>query len=177
MPDLQSGPPGAAIGRAIGAVIRIAMLAAEIVLVLMMAMIATEVITRNVFDYSLQVTDELSGYLLVALTFLSIGVSLHDGAFFRVEFVFERLPPRAQGAVSCLFISAALVFAIILDWHLVRLVQSSFRRGKVEPSLLATPLWIPQIMMPLGTTLLVLVLLGMLTRQIAGLIAGRGRRP
>lgn len=176
MPEPQGSPPGTVLGWAIGAVMRIALLGAEIVLVLMLAMMATEVISRNVFAYSLQVTDELSGYLLVALTFLALGVSLHDGAFFRVEFVFERLPPRVQGWVSCLFISAALVFTIILDWHLIRLVQSSFRRGTVEPSLLATPLWIPQMMMPIGTTLLALVLLGMLARQIVELATGRGGR-
>ena len=161
------------IDRAIGTVTRVALAGSEIILLVMLVMIASEVIARSVFNYSFEVTDELSGYLLVALTYLALGVSLHDGAFFRVEFLFERLPRRAQDWLACMFTLAALLFALLVDWQLVRLVQSSFRRGNVEPSLLATPLWIPQSVMPIGMTLLVLVLLGLLVRQVAT-IASRG---
>ena len=48
------------------------------------------------FGTSLQITDEVGGYLLVALTFLSMSVAEAHGAFHRVEFVQMRLSPSAR---------------------------------------------------------------------------------
>ena len=177
MADMAEGRPPGRLQRGIAALAHLASIGCEIILLAMLLMMAAEVVVRNVFGFSFQVTDELSGYLLVALTFLALGVSLQDGAFFRVEFLFERLPRRTQAWLTCLFTLASLLFAAILDWQLIRLVQSSFRRGNVEPSLLATPLWIPQAIMPVGMTLLILVLLGLLLRQIGALRADREPRP
>ena len=174
----DDGAPAGALDRIIAAVSRIALVGAEIILMLMLAMMASEVIVRNLFNHSLEVTDELAGYFLVALTFLALGVSLHDGAFFRVQFIFERLPRRIQHWVACAFTALSILFVGILDWQLFKLVQSSFRRGNVEPTLLATPLWIPQTVMPIGMTLLLLVLIAMFAKEIAALVAGEpGRRP
>src|SRR3984893_19260962 len=60
-------------------------------LVASIVLIAAEAIARNVFATSFQITDEVCGYLLVALTFLSMSVAESHGAFHRVELVQTRL--------------------------------------------------------------------------------------
>ncbi len=65
-------------------------------LLTMIVMIGAEVIARTVFGTSLQVTDEVGGYLLVALTFLSMSVAESHGAFHRVELVQMRLSPSLR---------------------------------------------------------------------------------
>jgi hypothetical protein len=65
-------------------------------LLAMIVMIGAEAIARNVFGTSLQITDEVGGYLLVALTFLSMSVAESHGGFHRVEFVQMRLSPRLR---------------------------------------------------------------------------------
>ena len=60
-------------------------------LIVTIVLIAAEAIARNVFATSFQITDEVGGYLLVALTFLSMSVAEAHGAFHRVELVQSRL--------------------------------------------------------------------------------------
>src|SRR5215470_10919899 len=77
-------------------------------LLAMIVMIAAEAIARNVFGTSLQITDEVGGYLLVALTFLSMSVAESHGAFHRVELVQARLSRAGRIASQLLFDLMAL---------------------------------------------------------------------
>ena len=69
-------------------------------LVAMIVLIGAEAIARNVFGTSLQVTDEVGGYLLVALTFLSMSVAEAHGAFHRVELIQSKLSPSGPDHLS-----------------------------------------------------------------------------
>jgi TRAP-type C4-dicarboxylate transport system permease small subunit len=70
--------------------------ACSLFLLAMIALIGAEAIARNLFGTSLQITDEVGGYLLVAVTFLSMSVAEAHGAFHRVEFVQMRLSRSAR---------------------------------------------------------------------------------
>ncbi len=131
----------------------------ELLIVAMVLVISAEVVSRGVFNFSLQITHELAGYRLVAVTFLGIGISLHDRALFRVEFLFSRLPAHGQHALQLVFDLLALGFGVVLDHQLIRLVMSSYTREVREATILATPLYIPQIVMPVGVSLMIIVLL------------------
>lgn len=139
-------------------------------IVAMALLIASEVVSREVFDYSLQVTHELAGYLLVAVAFLSIGVSLHERALFRVEFLFARLPKRGQAVLQLVFDLLALGFGSLLLYQLIQFVASSYSRGFKEATILATPLYLPQIVMPVGVSLMIMVLLAQIVAGACALI-------
>jgi TRAP-type C4-dicarboxylate transport system permease small subunit len=128
-------------------------------LLAMIVMIAAEAIARNVFGTSLQVTDEVGGYLLVALTFLSMSVAESHGAFHRVELVQTRLSRAGRIASQLVFDVMALAVSMLVTWQLVRLALNSWRAEDVAPTPLATPLWLPQTSMGLGMALLCLALL------------------
>ena len=132
-------------------------------LLAMIVMIGAEAIARNVFGTSLQVTDEVGGYLLVALTFLSMSVAESHGAFHRVELVQMRLSPSFRIVSQIVFDLMALVASVLVSWQLIRLTLNSWHAEDVAPTPLATPLWLPQASMGLGMVLLCLAL----TRTIA----------
>lgn len=44
----------------------------------------------------------------------------------------------------------AILICAILAWKTYELVGSSLSRGKFAPTVLRTPLWIPQLLLPLG---------------------------
>lgn len=131
----------------------------EMLIIAMVLVIAAEVVCRGFFNFSLQIAHEVAGYLLVAATFLGIGISLHDRALFRVEFLYSRLPARGQHGLQLVFDLLALGFGVVLDQQLIRLVMSSYARGVREATILATPLYVPQIVMPVGVSLMIIVLL------------------
>ncbi len=144
-------------------------------LLTMMALTVSEVFSRTVFHYSLQASDEIGGYLLVAITFLAMPVAHSFGTFHHVEFVQARLSRRGKLLSKVIFDLIALAGCMVLDWQLIRFEISSFRSEDVAATLLRTPLWIPQFMMPLGATILCLALLRTICSRSRQLIAGEDR--
>lgn len=103
--------------------------------------------------------DELGGYLLVAVAFLSLSVAEAHGAYHRVELVQARLAFRIRTGLQLAFDVVALAACAILLWQLSRLVLNSWRSEDVAPTPLLTPLWLPQATMPIGAALLCYALL------------------
>ena len=130
----------------------------ELVMLAMVALITTEIVSRTFFDFSLEISDEVSGYLLVAITFLGVSASMRSGVMFRVEFVINLLPPIGKTTAMLVLYLLSLGFAAVLDYQLIRLVISSYERAVVANTLLATPQYLPQLIMPIGMTLLVIEL-------------------
>ena len=128
-------------------------------LIAMIVLIGAEAIARNVLKTSFQVTDEIGGYLLVALTFLSMAVAEAHGAFHRVEIVQARLSFRARMASQILFDVISFLASALVTWQLTRLVLNSWRAEDVAPTPLQTPLWLPQSTMAIGMVLLCLALI------------------
>jgi TRAP-type C4-dicarboxylate transport system permease small subunit len=144
-------------------------------LLAMIVTIAAEAIARNVFGTSLQITDEVGGYLLVALTFLSMSVAESHGAFHRVELVQMRLSPAARIISQIIFDLMALAASGLVTWQLVRLALNSWRTQDVAPTPLATPLWLPQTSMGLGMALLCLALMRSTIAKVRYLRGGVAR--
>lgn len=130
-----------------------------VALLAMIGLIGAEAIVRNLFGASLQITDELCGYLLVAVTFLSVSVSEARGAFHRVELVLARMPWRARTGLQIAFDLASLAATAAVTWQLGRLAMNSWRAEDVAPTPLQTPLWIPQSVMVFGMGVLCVALL------------------
>jgi TRAP-type C4-dicarboxylate transport system permease small subunit len=120
----------------------------------MIALVAAEAVCRNLLGFSLQVSDELGGYLLVAVGFLSLPVAQVSGAFHHVELVQRRMGAHGRLAAQLLFDAAVFVASAVLAWQFVRLEIGTYRSEDVAPTLLATPLWIPRLAMPVGMVLL-----------------------
>ncbi|WP_431855385.1 TRAP transporter small permease [Azospirillum sp.] len=138
----------------------------QAILIAMMVMIGAEVVARGVLNHSLEVTDELGGYLLVALTFLSFSVCQVDHAFHRVEFVQARLGERGRAWSELVFDTLSFGFALILLWQTGRLVLVAWQSGETAPTNLATPLWLPYLSMPIGCAVLGFTLLRTLVRDV-----------
>jgi TRAP-type C4-dicarboxylate transport system permease small subunit len=128
-------------------------------LMAMIVLIGAEAIARSLFATSLQITDEIGGYLLVAMTFLSMSVAEAHGAFHRVELVQARLGQSARLVSQIVFDLISLVASALITWQLTRLVMNSWRSEDVAPTPLQTPLWMPQTTMAIGMFLLCLALL------------------
>jgi len=120
----------------------------------MIIMIACEVFLRGFFGKSLQSVDELGGYLLVGISFLSLSTCLVRGSFHKVEFLDARLSDFGLALRQLIFDCICLVFCTILLWQLGRLVLRSWNSGDLASTILQTPLWIPQLTMPIGAAAL-----------------------
>ncbi|MEK9606332.1 MAG: TRAP transporter small permease [Gammaproteobacteria bacterium] len=127
---------------------------ARLALLSLTGLILVEVCLRSVFDLSLGFAEEISAYLVVVLTVFGGAISLRSGHLFRVRVLIDRFTFSVRKNLEILFYLIALVTCLILVWKMAGFTLSSFERGKFAATVLRTPLWIPQIAMPLGFSLI-----------------------
>ena len=135
-------------------------------LVGMTLLILAEVVLRGVFNATTEHSDELVGYLLVGVSFLSLALCQSRGAFHRVEMVQMRLGPRGKAVSGLIFNLLSFAYIALTDWYFLQFVMSSYRREAAASTVLATPLWIPETAMIAGATLLLIVLGQAVVRDI-----------
>ncbi len=146
---------------------RICRFACVAALVVMLLVIGTDILTRSLLNFSFEISDELGGYLLVVMAFVSLPVCQISGSFHRVELVQRRLSPFWRAVSHVIFDLLSFAFCALLLWQLVRFEMTSFRFGDRAPTYLATPLWVPQTVMMFGAAALCFSMLRTLVADIA----------
>jgi TRAP-type C4-dicarboxylate transport system permease small subunit len=152
--------------------------ASEAALVAMLVLIAVDIVTRSVFNFSFEVSDEVGGYMLVVICFLSLSPCHVNGSFHQVELVQAQLSPRARSISQLIFGLLSLSACVLLAWQFIRLELSSWRFGDVTPSYLSTPLWLPRLPMALGMIALGFSLMRTVTaeaKRLRHLIGAHGK--
>ena len=123
---------------------------------------------RYVFNVSMLIVDELSGYLLVLLTFFGANHALRTGSLLRVDIFYNRMSKAGRRRADALYDIVCCVFCAILTWYFGRLVWSSIANDVVSSTMASTPMYIPQLAMPLGTALMSVTFLLMAWGRIMG---------
>jgi TRAP-type C4-dicarboxylate transport system permease small subunit len=101
-------------------------------------------------------TDAYAGYCMAASAFLALASTLRRGEHIRVTLILNRLSSAAHRRLDIFCHLVALAVSVELAWYSIRLVRQSYAFNDISTGLDATPLWIPQLGMAFGTTVLVL---------------------
>src|SRR5258708_34841778 len=151
--------------------------ACEVALIVMLVTIGTDIFTRWLLNFSFEISDEIGGYMLAAITFLSLSVCQVNDSFHHVELLQARLNPRGRAISALLFDLLTLSFAALLTWHYVRLEFSSWRFAERAPTYLETPLWLPRLVMAIGPAALCLAVLRTIVMPLPPLPAAAAGQP
>ncbi|MDO9402921.1 MAG: TRAP transporter small permease [Polaromonas sp.] len=130
----------------------------------LVVMMGAEMLVRGLFGWSIQFSNEVGGYALVAITFLALASGQLNHAYHRVHFIESKLSPSGQAWLRLGFDLAALFVTLILAAEFIRFEWITFNSGDVAATSLMTPLWVPRLFMPVG----VLALAWALMRTVAG---------
>ena len=156
-----------------GPVERLCNFACMVALVVMLGVIGVDIVTRTLLNFSFEVPDELGGYMLVVITFVSLPVCQVNDSFHHVEFIQSRLSARGRAISHVVFDLLSLAFCAALLWQLLRFEMSSWRFDDHAPTYLATPLWIPRLAMVVGAAALLFSMSRTLVADIARLKRSR----
>ena len=148
-------PPG---GPALAAFMRALQRLCDCLMLAMVALIVVGVTAREMLGVGLDFTEEYSGYLLVAITCIASAISQYRDSHFRVEIFTSRLSTRAKDVLFLVWDIGAFAFSSVALWQLTLHVHSSYVRQIVSTTAMGTKQYIPQIVMPLGFALLVVIL-------------------
>lgn len=109
-----------------------------------------------------------AGYAMAGASFFALAYTLNHGAHIRVSLLISRLTGTARRAVEiwCLLIATGL--AGYFAWYAIKAVQISRLINDVSQGQDATPLWIPQLVMAVGTVVLAIAFADHLVRLLLG---------
>jgi TRAP-type C4-dicarboxylate transport system permease small subunit len=101
-------------------------------------------------------TDAYAGYSMAAAGFLALAHTLKHNEHIRVTLILGRLQGKAKHGLEMGALTAAIFLAGLFAFYSVRLAWQSHVINDVSTGNDATPLWIPQIGMAVGTVVLLI---------------------
>ncbi|PLX37551.1 MAG: ABC transporter substrate-binding protein [Hyphomicrobiales bacterium] len=108
---------------------------------------------------------DYAGYFMAAASFFAFAHALNHGAHIRVSILLNNLGKyRFWGELWCFGIGTAL--STYFAWYAVKAVYWSRKLNDISQGQDATPIWIPQMAMAIGTCLLALAFADHLFRLI-----------
>jgi TRAP-type C4-dicarboxylate transport system permease small subunit len=133
--------------------------------------IGIDVISRKLFNISLQGSDEVGGYIMAATCAFGFSYTLAKRGHIRLNLILPHLPTKLQGAANILAYGALILYTYMLLWGGVTLFLESWKLKAVAPTPLETPLWIPQLFLAAGLIWFALHLTAYVL-EILGMTAG-----
>ena len=135
-------------------------------MVAIVGFIAIEIVFRTVFKTSTMVADEFSGYLMVVTVMAGLAYTLKSEAHIRITILLVRLGPKSRRCMDLLGALFALTMTLFVCYHATLMVYDSYSYDMRADSISETPIFIPQLIVPLGLAGLVLQLSALLIRRL-----------
>ncbi len=120
--------------------------------------VSVDILMRSAFGTTWKGFFEITEYSLLWMAFLGAAWLMRINGHVRVDLILTRLKPRPQTIINIVSsIICMIVFAIIV-WYSVKITLHDYRVGFVLPSLLTPPKWPVEIIIPIGSLLLLIQL-------------------
>lgn len=114
-------------------------------------------IVGRLIGHNLRGVTDYAGYFMAASAFLAFAHTLNRGAHVRIELFLSLLGKyRRWMEKLCFLISTAI--AVWFSYYSWTMVITSYDLGDVSQGLDATPMWIPQLTMAIGASLMALAI-------------------
>ncbi len=122
------------------------------------------VAARYIFRIGVVFIDEYIGYLLIVITFMGLAYTFNEGGHIKVDLIFRLLPRKAQLIVRLVTSLVALSISTLLTVETYKRVLVSYKYNVVSVTPMETPLFIPQMFIPLAFGLLSLAVLNFIVK-------------
>ena len=136
-------------------------------MVVLLIMVMLSILGREL-HFHVRGTDAYAGYMMAASGFLALAHTLKRGEHIRVTLLLSRLQGTPRRAMEIWALAAASALALLFAFYSAKLSWQSFTYHDISTSNDATPLWIPELTMALGTIILAIAFIDELVLEIKG---------
>ena len=126
---------------------------AALAMIGVLVMVLTSILGRQ-FNFLLPGTDAYAGYSMASAGFLALAHTLKRNEHIRVTLLLGKLKGGARRGLEIWALSASVLISGLFAYYAVRLSWQSHAFNDISTSNDATPLWIPQLTMAVGTVVL-----------------------
>lgn len=166
--SLGSGThPGTVLRRALNQLYDAAAWTAALMMVGTLLMVLLGMLDRYV-TINFRGTDMYAGYCMAAAGFLALAHTLKRNEHIRVTLLLNAVSPRAKKALELWSLSAAVLLSGLFCFYSIKLAWQSWDFNDISTGNDATPLWLPQIGMALGTLVLLIAFIDELVLELRG---------
>jgi TRAP-type C4-dicarboxylate transport system permease small subunit len=131
----------------------------------MMVLGTCDVMGRYLFNKPILGTFEIFEILLPAIVLLGLGFTQEKNAHVRVEILISRLSFRRQTILNFVTNGLALFISVLILWRGWVLATGYWRMGRTIPTI-EVPMFLPQLLVPLGALMLILMLIVQMVQYI-----------
>ncbi|WP_177566882.1 TRAP transporter small permease [Phascolarctobacterium sp.] len=159
-------------GKILDAVTKIVAVIAGILILMPALMVFYEVVMRGLFNAPTEWSIELSVYCVLIAGFLGMSVTYAAGKHIHVDIVVGSLSPRTRCFIEVFTTCVGIFFCAVFVMESFDMAILSLEMDNTSPSTLRTPMWIPQMALPIGMGLLLLQFVRTLLVDIAKINTG-----
>lgn len=141
--------------------------AAAVCMVLTLLAVLANIVDRFV-PVGVRGLDAYAGYAMAGAGFLALAHTLKRGEHIRVTLLVNALRGGRRKALELWALGLATLLAVLFAFYSCRLVWQSHAFHDISTSNDATPLWIPQLAMALGTLVFALAFVDELVLELRG---------
>ena len=139
----------------------------------MMLLILVEVFMRYGLNQPPMIADEFGAYLVVVVVFLGVGYTWKEKGHVRITALVGSLPQKVSSWIRLIALVLALVFSIMLTQASYSYLAFSFKINMASLTVHRFPLQGPQMTIPIGYTLLCLLIIMEIAKAITNISSGR----
>ncbi len=125
-------------------------------------------ILGGVSDIFLRGTDAYAGYAMAAASFFALAHTLKRGEHIRVTLILQRLPLGVRRVMEILCLGIAVLMTGFFAWYAWDMVYWSWEFESRSDAMDATLLWIPQLAMSIGVTILCVAFIDEFVQVLGG---------
>jgi TRAP-type C4-dicarboxylate transport system permease small subunit len=112
-------------------------------------------VASRLLGYNIRGLTDFAGYFMAASAFLAFAHTFNHGAHIRIE-LFLSMMGRFRTVAEWFSFLVAVATAGWLAWYAWSMVYWSYKLNDISQGLDATPIWIPQLSMAIGLSVLAL---------------------
>ena len=127
-------------------------------------------------SFNIPGTDAYAGYFMAAAGFLALASTFKHGEHIRVTLLLNSLAPAGSRRLDLFALTVGCLLAAAFAFFSVKLTYDSWVFNDISTSNDATPLWIPQTTMAVGTILFLVALVDELVRRSRGIAAATSQQ-
>ena len=116
--------------------------------------VSYEVVLRFLFNSPTEWVNEISVYLVLISAFLGFAPALAAGKHINVDLLTSKLPPQVNRLLKAACSVIGLVFSLVFLVTSTEMTLNSYELGLLSTSTLRVPLYLPQLAMPVGFSIL-----------------------
>ena len=132
-----------------------------------LVMVLLTVVSRLI-GFSAPGTDAYAGYAMAGAGFMALASTLKKGEHIRVTLLLGALKGSALKTMEVIALGIATVLSGFLAFYAARLVWQSWEIDDISVGMDASPLWIPQLFMALGTLVFFIAFCDELVLELMG---------